>query len=63
MRVSIDSERCTGHGRCYMLVPDLFRPDRNGHGEVIVAEVPPGLPPDARKAAGNCPEGAIVLSE
>lgn len=63
MRVGIDSERCTGHGRCYMLAPGLFRPDRDGHGEVITAEVPPELHLDARKAAGNCPERAIVLSE
>lgn len=63
MRLSIDDERCTGHGRCYMLAPALFRSDRNGHGEVVADDVGPELRADARKAVTNCPEQAIVVSE
>lgn len=33
-RLSIDLDRCTGHGRCYDLAPDLFEPDDFGHGSV-----------------------------
>jgi ferredoxin len=26
-RVSVDADRCTGHGRCYTLAPDVFDAD------------------------------------
>src|SRR6187401_456533 len=35
MRVLIDEDRCTGHGRCYSLVPDLFDADDQGHGTAL----------------------------
>ena len=27
MRVVVDAAVCTGHGRCYVLAPDVFSPD------------------------------------
>ncbi|EUA40756.1 ferredoxin [Mycobacterium avium subsp. hominissuis 101] len=30
-RVVVDAERCTGHGRCYTLAPDVFDADEFGH--------------------------------
>ena len=61
MRVRIDTERCTGHGRCYMLAPDVFETDDRGYGVVINDEVPAGLEEQARKAADNCPEQAVIV--
>lgn len=61
MRLRIDTERCTGHGRCYMLAPDVFDTDDRGYGVVTVADVPPELEAQARKAADNCPEQAVLL--
>ena len=62
MRISIDVDRCTGHGRCYALVPELFEPDDEGNGVVIgdgtVATNHEDL---ARKAAANCPERAVIV--
>ncbi len=40
MRVVIDHEACTGHGRCYTLAPDVFDSDDAGYGVVRVDEVP-----------------------
>ena len=62
MHVSIDHDRCTGHGRCYSLAPSVFDADDAGHGIVVVADVPPELEGDARSACNNCPEGAITIS-
>ena len=56
-RLEIDTELCTGHGRCYDLAPSLFDPDEYGHGVVI--EPDPGDAADALAAARNCPERAI----
>jgi ferredoxin len=59
MKIRIDPERCTGHGRCYSLAPELFEPDDEGHGIVIVEDVPPELVEKAHAGVGNCPEQAI----
>ncbi len=61
-RVSVDADRCTGHGRCYSLAPDVFDADEIGHSKLIVEEVCGELKQQASLAAQNCPENAITLS-
>lgn len=61
MKVRIDSELCTGHGRCYSLAPDVFEPDDYGHGKVILDEVPDNLRSQAEAGVQNCPERAISV--
>lgn len=64
MRVSIDAERCQGHGRCFLIAPNLFTFDDLGSGVVLeegalseeTLEV-------ARLAQLNCPEHAISIEE
>ena len=64
MRVSVDSEKCQGHNRCYSLAPELFDVDDYGYAtEIGDGEVPPGLEEKARLAAENCPEFAITIEE
>jgi ferredoxin len=61
MRVVIDGERCTGHGRCYSLAPEVFDADDEGRGLVPLAEVPTSLRERAQIGVDNCPEGAISI--
>ena len=62
MRVEIDTERCTGHGRCYVLAPGVFGCDDRGFGEVLDdGHCDPDLVGEARRAAANCPEEAVLL--
>lgn len=65
MKLTIDSEMCTGHGRCYTIAPELFEPDDYGNGQVLPAgtDVPAELVEKARLAVANCPERAITLEE
>jgi len=64
IRVVIDSTVCEGHGRCYVLSPEVFVADDEGNGEVLVSELSSApLILAARLAARNCPEGAITLTE
>jgi ferredoxin len=63
MRIRIDEDRCTGHGRCYALAPRVFEPDDDGNGRVISADVAPELEDEARSGARNCPEEAITITE
>jgi ferredoxin len=64
MHVSIDEDRCQGHGRCYALAPTVFEPDDLGQGTVLGdGQVAPDDEERARLAAANCPELAITVSE
>jgi ferredoxin len=64
VRVSIDAERCQGHGRCFLSAPSLFTFDDLGNG-VVLGD---GTLNDetlelARLAQVNCPEHAIFIEE
>jgi ferredoxin len=61
MRIKIDDDRCTGHGRCYALAPEVFEPDDEGHSIVLHVEVSPELEAKARLGVDNCPEQAISI--
>ena len=61
MRVRVDREACTGHGRCYSLSPEMFSADDEGHCVLVHVEVPAGLEEPARRGARNCPEQAITV--
>ena len=64
MRVVIDTERCTGHGRCYTLAPHLFDADDRGFGLAPGdGTVAPEWEKEAHSAVGNCPEQAITIEE
>jgi ferredoxin len=61
-RVLLDADRCTGHGRCYTLAPDVFDADEVGHCVVLVEDVSGDLETQAVAGEQNCPEQAITLS-
>ena len=64
MRVTVDSEKCQGHNRCFALVPELFDVDDYGTAVVIGdGSVPAELEEKARLAVANCPEFAISIEE
>jgi ferredoxin len=63
VRVHVDPEACTGHGRCYSLSPDVFSADDTGHCVVLVVDVPPELEEPARVGVRNCPEQALTVTE
>jgi ferredoxin len=64
VKLHVDADHCTGHGRCYSLAPELFVPDDDdGHGIVVGDGEVVGADQEAaaRLAVGNCPERAITL--
>lgn len=63
MRILIDDDRCSGHGRCYTLVPSLFDSDDQGRGVVLSASITDDQVQAARSAVLNCPEQAISIIE
>ncbi|MHA7651000.1 ferredoxin [Mycobacterium sp. ML4] len=61
-RVSVDADRCVGHGRCYSLAPQIYDSDDVGHAVVLVNDVSGALERQALVGAQNCPEEAITLT-
>lgn len=63
MKLLIDPDVCTGHGRCYSLAPDVLACDDEGYvtprGEPI--EFPAEQHAAAEEIVGSCPEQAITL--
>lgn len=64
MRVVIDTERCTGHGRCYSLAPTVFTDDDEGYGVVLGdGAITADQLEDARQAVLACPERAVTIED
>lgn len=64
LRVHVDRDACQGHNRCYSLAPELFDVDDLGYAfELNDGVVPPELSALAKRAAANCPEYAISVTE
>ena len=63
MRLTVDGKGCMGHGRCYLLAPDLLTDDDEGFVTIRdqTIEVPADQVEAAEEAAGTCPEQAITL--
>ncbi len=64
MKVNVDSEKCQGHNRGYVLAPGLFKVDEFGYSTPRGdGTVPKDLEEKARLAVTNCPERAIEVVE
>jgi ferredoxin len=65
VKVAIDHARCTGHGRCYALAPELCVDDDAGYGQVIgdgtLADE--GAVAAAKRIVIACPERAVAILE
>jgi ferredoxin len=63
MKVHVNSQICAGFGVCLGLCPEVFKLHDDGYAIVRVSEVPPELEDAVRKAASQCPSGAISLGD
>jgi len=59
MRVSVDDQRCRGHGVCMTLCPEVFSLTDDGYAVAIASDVPTELEAATREAIESCPEQAI----
>ena len=64
MRVQVNDDLCHGHQACAIAAPDIFGSDDYGNAVVLIeGELPTELEGPARRAAGNCPERAVIIIE
>jgi len=62
-KLRVDAALCSGHGRCYVLSPEVFGEDERGHCVLRVEQVEGELLTAAQRGVQNCPEGAISLHQ
>ncbi|GGS62603.1 oxidoreductase [Streptomyces cinerochromogenes] len=60
-RLEVDWSRCTGHGLCAVLAPDLIRLGPHGYPTSTTIPVAPWQQHDARRAVNQCPALAMRL--
>ena len=61
-RLVVDADKCQGHNRCRLLVPDLIEIDDLGFAHAKGdGRVPAEQAEKARLAVRNCPEFALSL--
>lgn len=62
VEVFVDPGRCEGHGKCYLLVPEVFEPEDDwGHARVLRSIDPEdgALRRRVQRAIDGCPESAL----
>jgi ferredoxin len=62
MKIEVDLEVCVGHGKCYLVAPEVFQPgDDLGRAKILreVSSSEPDLLRRTKNAVAGCPEGAL----
>jgi ferredoxin len=59
MKVSVDDQRCRGHGVCVTLCPEVFTLTDDGYAVAIASDVPTEFESATDEAIECCPEQAI----
>lgn len=63
MKITVDTEKCTGHARCHAAASAVYTLDSDGFNAVRETQVEPGQEAAAREGAAACPERAISIIE
>jgi ferredoxin len=65
VKITVDADRCMGHGRCYSVAPELLTYDEEGFVTIrgVVLEVPDDQIEAAKEAVESCPEQAPMIIE
>jgi ferredoxin len=61
LKIRLDRDVCSGHGRCYVLAPDVFDEDERGHCVLDLEEVPEEFRKQAQAGVDGCPEHALSI--
>jgi len=63
MKVKVDASVCAGFSACLGASPEVFELHPDGYAVARIVEVPKELEASVRRAAAECPTGAITISE
>ena len=63
MKLTLDEDRCRGHGVCCAICPEVFTLSDEGYAVVLTPEVAEEHRAGAREAVASCPEHAIPATD
>ena len=63
MKVTVDHDRCEGHGKCVMAAPDVFELRDDDLSYVKLTDIPERLRDNVDEAIRLCPRQAIEWEE
>ena len=64
MRVTLNTERCSGHARCYAIAPEVYEIDDNGFCLPLPdRDISEELEQAARDGVDACPENALAIAD
>ncbi|WP_054815034.1 ferredoxin [Nocardia arizonensis] len=63
MKVVVDLNKCSAHGRCFAVASEFYDVDDDGYNAMNGVEVPEELHHLAIEGAEACPEQAITIIE
>ncbi|HTW21785.1 MAG TPA: ferredoxin [Mycobacteriales bacterium] len=61
MKIHVDTDRCTGHGVCESLLPEVFEVGDDGVVHLLTEDPGPELRDDLEAAVAECPTQALSL--
>ncbi|MGK2959025.1 MAG: ferredoxin [Acidimicrobiales bacterium] len=61
MKIVVDFNKCSSHGVCMGIAPELFEVRDDNFLYILQEEPPEKLRPKAENAAAMCPTGAISI--
>lgn len=63
MRIRIDQDKCTGHGVCEGLAPDIFEVRDDGIAYLLTESLTEDTRPVLEDACDQCPVEALHIEE
>ncbi len=61
MKITVDTDRCTGHGVCESLLPEVFEVGDEGIVHLLTTDLTEAQRPDLESAVAECPTQALRL--
>ena len=61
LRITVDPVACDGYGYCAELLPEAISLDEWGYPVIVDRVIPADLMAQAKRAARDCPKGAITV--
>lgn len=61
MKIHVDTDRCTGHGVCESLMPEVFEVADEGVVHLLTDQFSPEQQGDLEEAVAECPTQALRL--
>lgn len=63
MKVTVDKDRCVGHGICEMKAADVFAVGDDGISQVLFDEIPEDHHETVAQAVASCPSQALRITD